>query len=127
MTNDTARYEGNPALCQVAAYDVNAADWAETTERAWQEVARRPWMAGGFVWCGYDYRGEPNPFAWPDINSQYADPAPASPRMSFYYYKSWWGHQPALHIFSALELARKGRARNLMFGATATASSLNCG
>jgi beta-galactosidase len=100
VPKDTAHYQGNPALCQVAAYDVNAADWAETAEVAWQAVAERPWMAGGFVWCGFDYRGEPNPFQWPGISSQYGILDTCGfPKDSFYYYQSWWTDQPVLHLF----------------------------
>ena len=24
---------------------------------------------GGFVWTGFDYRGEPTPYKWPNVNS----------------------------------------------------------
>ena len=100
VPGDTANYEGNPALCQVAACDVNAPDWAETAEEAWQAVASRPWMAGGFVWSGFDYRGEPTPFAWPAVSSQYAILDTCGfPKDVYYYYKSWWSGQPVLHIF----------------------------
>jgi beta-galactosidase len=100
VAKDTARYEGNPALCQVAAYDVNAPDWAETAEEAWQAIAVRPWMAGGFVWCGFDYRGEPTPFEWPAASSQYAIMDTCGfPKDIFYYYQSWWSEQTVLHIF----------------------------
>ncbi len=100
VTNDTAHYLGNPALCQVAAYDVNAADWANTTEVAWKAVAERHWMAGGFAWSGFDYRGEPNPFAWPAVSSQFGILDTCGfPKDVFYYYQSWWSARPVLHIF----------------------------
>jgi beta-galactosidase len=97
---DTAHYEGEPTNCQVDAYDINAPDWAETAEVAWQAVATRPWLAGGFVWSGFDYRGEPTPFAWPAISSQYAILDTCGfPKDVYYYYKSWWTDHPVLHIF----------------------------
>jgi len=97
---DTARYVGNPALCQVAAYDINAADWAETSEAAWKPVAERPWMAGGFVWSGFDYRGEPNPFEWPAVSSQFGIMDTCGfPKDAYYYYQSCWSDQPVLHLF----------------------------
>jgi beta-galactosidase len=100
VTNDTAHYQGNPALCQVAAYDVNAADWANTTEVAWKAIAERPWMAGGFAWSGFDYRGEPNPFGWPGISSQFGFMDTCGfPKDAFYYYQSWWSTRPVLHVF----------------------------
>ena len=97
---DTANYEGEPTNCEVDAYDINAPDWAETAEDAWQAVVTRPWMAGGFVWSGFDYRGEPTPFAWPAVSSQYAILDTCGfPKDVYYYYKSWWTDQPVLHIF----------------------------
>jgi beta-galactosidase len=45
----------------VSAYDVNAPSWAHTAERWWTYFADRPWLSGGFVWTGFDYRGEPTP------------------------------------------------------------------
>lgn len=100
VPKDTAQYEGDPALCQVAAYDVNAPDWAETAEVAWQEVAKRPWMAGGFVWSGFDYRGEPTPFEWPAVGTQYAIMDTCGfPKDSYFYYQSCWSDKPVLHIF----------------------------
>jgi len=100
VPKDTAHYEGNPARCEVAAYDVNAPDWAETAEKAWQAVAERPWMAGGFVWAGFDYRGEPTPFEWPAVSSQYAILDTCGfPKDVYYYYQSWWTDQPVLHLF----------------------------
>lgn len=99
VPKDSEHYEGNPALCQVAAYDINAPDWAETAETAWQEVAKRPWMAGGFVWSGFDYRGEPTPFAWPAVTSQYAIMDLCGfPKDSYFYYQSCWSDQPVLHL-----------------------------
>jgi beta-galactosidase len=100
VTNDTARYQGNPTLRQVAAYDVNAADWAQTAEVAWQAVAARPWMAGGFVWSGFDYRGEPTPFLWPAVSSQFGIMDTCGfPKDAFYYYQSCWSAHPVLHLF----------------------------
>jgi beta-galactosidase len=100
VPKDTARYEGNPALCQVAAYDVNAPDWAETAELAWKAVAERPWMAGGFAWSGFDYRGEPTPFVWPAVSSQYAIMDTCGfPKDAYYYYQSWWSDRTVLHLF----------------------------
>ena len=100
VPKDTATYEGNPALCQVSAYGVNAPDWAETAEVAWKAIAERPWMAGGFVWSGFDYRGEPTPFEWPAVSSQYGIMDTCGfPKDAYYYYQSWWSDQPVLHLF----------------------------
>lgn len=38
---------------------------------AWQSAATRPWVSGNFAWTGTDYKGEPSPLNWPDINSHF--------------------------------------------------------
>jgi beta-galactosidase len=99
VPKDSEEYQGNSNLCQVAAYDFNAPYWAETAQTAWQEVVKRPWMAGGFVWSGFDYRGEPTPFEWPAINSQYAIMDTCGfPKDSYFYYQSCWTDKPVLHL-----------------------------
>ena len=55
----------------VSAYDVNAPSWGNTAEDAWKPIAERPYIAGGFVWTGFDYKGEPTPYGWPCINSHF--------------------------------------------------------
>ncbi len=100
VPKDTARYEGNPTLCQVSAYGLNAPYWAQTAEAAWKAVAERRWMAGGFVWSGFDYRGEPTPFQWPAVSSQYGIMDTCGfPKDVYYYFKSWWSERPVLHMF----------------------------
>ena len=49
--------------------DSEHAGWGQTSGKAWAAIAKRPWMAGGFVWTGFDYRGEPTPFEWPSVSS----------------------------------------------------------
>ena len=100
VPKDNARYQGNASCCQVSAYGVNAPDWAQTAEVAWKAVAKRPWMAGGFVWSGFDYRGEPTPFQWPAVSSQYGILDTCGfLKDAYYYYQSWWCERPVLHVF----------------------------
>jgi len=74
--------------------------WGETPETWWQYYATREWEAGGFAWTGFDYRGEPTPYGWPSINSQFGIVDMCGfPKDYFYYYKSWWGKAPCLHLF----------------------------
>jgi beta-galactosidase len=69
------------------------------TESGWQFYAARPFLAGLFYWTGFDYRGEPNPLAWPAVNSQFGlVDLCGFPKDIFYYLKSWWGTEPVLHI-----------------------------
>ncbi len=70
-----------------------------TAEDAWQPIAERPWMAGGFVWTGFDYRGEPTPYQWPCVNSHFGIMDTCGfPKDSYYYYLSEWGGKPVAHI-----------------------------
>jgi beta-galactosidase len=92
----------------VSAYDVNHPQWAENAEAWWNFYAEREWMAGGFAWTGFDYRGEPTPYGWPSINSQFGIVDMCGfPKDSFYYYKAWWGKEPSLHLFPHWNFAGK--------------------
>jgi beta-galactosidase len=83
-----------------SAYDVNPARWGETAEEWWKFYMARDWEAGGFAWTGFDYRGEPTPYGWPSINSQFGIIDMCGfPKDTFYYYKSWWSAEPVLHLF----------------------------
>ncbi len=92
-------YTNSKKLGYVSAYDVNAPSWAQTAEVTWSAIASRPFVAGGFVWTGFDYRGEPTPYGWPCINSHFGilDMCGFA-KDNYYYYKAWWGHKPLVHI-----------------------------
>ena len=69
-------------------------------EEGWSFYAARPFLAGLFFWTGFDYRGEPTPFDWPAISSQFGlMDSCGFPKDSFFYLKSWWTDQPVLHLF----------------------------
>ncbi len=93
-------YETDKPRNWVSAYDLNYPRWAETAEEWWKFYAAREWLAGGFAWTGFDYRGEPTPYGWPSINSQFGIVDMCGfPKDNFYYYKAWWGQEPVLHLF----------------------------
>jgi beta-galactosidase len=84
----------------VSAYDVNYPSWAATAEQWWQIYDPRKFLSGGFVWTGFDYRGEPTPYGWPCISSHFGILDTCGfPKDNFYYYKAWWGGEPVLHLF----------------------------
>jgi beta-galactosidase len=84
----------------VSSYDRNYPPWAETAEEWWKFYAARQWLCGGFAWTGFDYRGEPTPYGWPSINSQFGIVDTCGfPKDNYYYYKAWWGSEPVLHLF----------------------------
>jgi beta-galactosidase len=93
-------YMTRPLDNTLSAYDVNQPGWGETAEEWWSFYGTREWEAGGFAWTGFDYRGEPTPYGWPSINSQFGIIDMCGfPKDTFYYYKSWWGKEPVLHLF----------------------------
>ncbi len=83
----------------VSAYDTNVTAWSNTAERWWSYFHARPWLSGGFVWTGFDYRGEPTPYGWPCINSHFGIlDLCGFPKDNFYYYQSWWSDKTVLHL-----------------------------
>jgi beta-galactosidase len=93
-------YETDKLRNWVSAYDLNHTSWSELAEQWWTFYAAREWLAGGFAWTGFDYRGEPTPYGWPSINSQFGIVDMCGfPKDNFYYYKAWWGNEPVLHLF----------------------------
>jgi beta-galactosidase len=83
----------------VNSYD-GVVPWGETAEEWWKFYGTREWLAGGFAWTGFDYRGEPTPYGWPSINSQFGIVDMCGfPKDNFFYYKAWWGKEPSLHMF----------------------------
>jgi beta-galactosidase len=93
-------YSTDPLRNVHSAYDTNRAEWGETAEGWWIFYGTREWEAGGYAWTGFDYRGEPWPYRWPSISSQFGIVDTCGfPKDTFYYYKAWWGKEPALHLF----------------------------
>ena len=92
-------YETDKLRNWVSAYDLNHTDWSQLAEEWWKFYAAREWLSGGFAWTGFDYRGEPTPYGWPSINSQFGIVDMCGfPKDNFFYYKSWWGSEPVLHL-----------------------------
>ena len=92
-------YANDTAQGYVSAYDINHPDWAFLALDSWKAVAERPFVAGTFVWTGFDYRGEPTPYQWPCINSHFGILDTCGfPKDNFYYYKAWWSAGNVLHI-----------------------------
>ncbi len=75
-------------------------NWASPAEEWWNYYRERPFMAGGFAWTGFDYRGEPTPYHfWPSISSHFGIMDTCGfAKDVFYYYQSWWGNKPVLHL-----------------------------
>ena len=93
-------YANDPDRGYLSAYDVNKPGWGATAEEWWSYYAARPFLAGGFVWTGFDYRGEPTPYRWPCTSSHFGIMDTCGfPKDNFYYYQAWWRDEPVLHLF----------------------------
>jgi beta-galactosidase len=90
-TTTRGAYADDPAKVYATSYHL--------TDDTWRAVAERPFVAGSFVWTGFDYKGEPTPYNWPSINSHFGILDMCGfPKDNYYYYTSWWKTKPALHL-----------------------------
>jgi beta-galactosidase len=69
------------------------------SEKGWLPVVKRPFVCGSFTWTGFDYKGEPNPYGWPDIsnNTGLLDVC-GFPKDKCYYFESCWSAKPMVHL-----------------------------
>lgn len=99
MLSTRGEYKSNNGKNVMDAYDYKKVDWGSGSEEWWSWKLQRPWFSGGFVWTGFDYRGEPTPHSWPTISSHFGILDTCGfPKDVFYYYQSWWSDKPVLHI-----------------------------
>ncbi|MGO8765864.1 MAG: beta-galactosidase GalA [Limisphaerales bacterium] len=84
----------------ISSYDTNWPGWTPpNAQTLWGFVAARPWLSGVFIWSGFDYAGEPSPYWWPDVTSQFGIIDRCGfPKDGFYYYQSWWSTNVVLHL-----------------------------
>jgi beta-galactosidase len=100
FTQTRGIYVDDPAARHLRAYDWDPSDWGSSAEQAWSHYANRRFLAGMFVWTGFDYRGEPTPFDWPAISSQFGILDTCGfPKDAAYYFRAWWTDEPVLHVF----------------------------
>ena len=76
-------------------YDRPATMISQTT---WRAVKETPYVAGLFIWTGFDYYGEPA-YPYPCISSSFGIVDLCGfPKDIFYFYKSQWTKEPVLHL-----------------------------
>ena len=87
---------------QITAYDREYVEWGMTAQNAWLNTIKRDYIAGEFVWTGFDYIGEPEPWnGWHPGSVTGTEPLPNSsyfgiidtagfPKDSYYFYQSQW-------------------------------------
>ncbi|MEN2401198.1 beta-galactosidase GalA [Flavobacterium sp. MC2016-06] len=91
FTDDAKHYQ--------SAYDKKPRPSFFSIEEGWKFYASRPYLAGMFIWTGFDYRGEPTPYGWPSVASYFGMMDVCGfPKDNVFYLKSWWGTKPVLHL-----------------------------
>lgn len=53
---------GDSKLQQVSSYELYAVDFGSSADKVFASLDRHPYVAGEFVWTGFDYLGEPTPY-----------------------------------------------------------------
>ena len=111
--NSRGVYEPNNYNTQLTAYDQKTVNWGSFAAEALYTTMTRDFVAGEYVWTGFDYLGEPTPWngtgsgparGWPSPKSSYfgiVDTA-GFPKDSFYLYQSVWNQNvKVLHVLPA--------------------------
>ncbi len=100
----TATVRGNyvhDEMNRSTGYDdgAHSPGWGKPAEESWKYVAEREFLAGTFVWTGFDYGGEPDSNRWPSVHTDWGIMDRACfPKDNFYYYQSWWSDKTVLHL-----------------------------
>ena len=90
---------GDSTIRQVTAYELHAVDYGSSADKVFGSLARHPYVAGEFVWTGWDYLGEPTPYY--DSRSSYGgiiDLAGFKKNRFYIYQANWRPDHPMAHI-----------------------------
>ncbi|MBN1766137.1 MAG: DUF4982 domain-containing protein [Sedimentisphaerales bacterium] len=85
---------------QVDSYDMNSAPWSDIADAEFALMEKDRFVAGEYVWTGFDYLGEPTPFS-EEARSSYFGIVDLCgiPKDRFYLYRSYWRPDtPTVHI-----------------------------
>ena len=73
--------------------------WGSTPKGWVKYMETRDYFAGSFMWTGFDYRGEPNPFYYGNCISSFGTiDLCGMEKPPFYYYRAWWTDEPVLKL-----------------------------
>jgi len=90
---------GDSKTCQVSSYELYAVDFGSSADKVFASLEKHPFVAGEFVWNGWDYLGEPTPYY--DARSSYTgiiDLAGFYKDRFFLYQSQWRPELPMVHI-----------------------------
>jgi beta-galactosidase len=84
---------------QCSSYDDCVPGWETPAWKSLKAVKDSPWLAGEFVWTGFDYIGEPTPYWWPAVISYFGIVDLCGFKKDRYYlYQSQWSDEPMVHV-----------------------------
>ena len=110
---------------QCTSYDLDFPRWGNTAETQFQAMRKAPWMAGEFVWTGFDYIGEPTPFSWPNRSSSFGIVDLAGfPKDRYYLYQSQWTSKPMVHLLPHWNWPDEFKGKNIPVWAYTNAESV---
>ncbi|HUX85259.1 MAG TPA: glycoside hydrolase family 2 TIM barrel-domain containing protein [Chitinophagaceae bacterium] len=88
----------SPTL-QSSSYDNSWAPWGSGARDGWRAIRDRDFMAGMFIWTGFDYIGEPTPYQYPAHSSYFGFVDLCGfPKDAYYFYQSQWTSKPMVHL-----------------------------
>jgi beta-galactosidase len=90
---------GDSKICQVSSYELHAVDFGSSADKVFGSLDQHPFVAGEFVWNGFDYIGEPTPYY--EARSSYSGIIDLAGfrKDRFYLYQSRWRPElPMVHI-----------------------------
>ena len=90
---------GNPKSKQVSAYELYSVDFGSSADKVFASMDKHPYVAGGFVWSGWDYLGEPTPYYLARSSYFGIIDLAGFKKDRFYLYQSQWRAElPMVHI-----------------------------
>lgn len=90
---------GDPETLQVSAYELYTAPFGSSADKVFRSLAQHPYVAGGFVWSGWDYLGEPTPYYGARSSYFGVIDLAGFPKDRFYLYQAHWRPElPMAHI-----------------------------
>ena len=83
----------------VSAYDNVSAPWGSTHEETWKVIKKYTFLAGQYIWTGFDYIGKSTPYPWPARKSYFGIIDLAGfPKDVYYMYQNECNNKRVLHI-----------------------------
>ena len=119
-------YVNDRAQNLIGCYDDECANWGARHQHNWKNIETRPYLAGGFVWTGFDYRGEPTPLQWPTAGSLFGCMDLCGfPKTAYYQYQSFWiRDRPILEVFPHWNMPADSVGRDIRVIALSNADSV---